>query len=79
MGVGVGANIFFNMYPQQGWVGYMLEQINVCRCSKSDNSKEKHERKLEDKRKDYIYLKETIANEGEITKIKEIIKMEKTN
>ena len=26
-----------------------------------------------------IYLKKTIANKGEITKIKEIIKMERTN
>ena len=27
---------------------------NACRCYKFDNSKEKHERELEDKRKDYI-------------------------
>ena len=42
------------------------------------------ERKLEDKRNDYIYKKDycklqIIANEGEIIEIKEIIKMEKNN
>ena len=34
---------------------------NVCRCSKSDNSKENHERGFKDKKKDYIPKKETIA------------------
>ena len=47
----------------------------MCRCFKSDNSNEKHERELEDKRKDYLskrdYCKvQIIANEGEIIELK---------
>ena len=62
----------------------MYSEKIVCRCSKFDNNKEKHERELEDKRKDYISKKRLLQSTDHCKwrrdySIKENIKTENSN